>query len=71
MGSVADYVRHWTKRERELIDTLSKSVMAVWSLIQIRIKNNEPMSTRVHKYCTQKTCLTSIASMLLSLQTYP
>jgi hypothetical protein len=37
MDSVEDYVRQWVKHEKEDLDTLSKWVKSVRSLIQIII----------------------------------
>ena len=40
MDSVDDYARHWTKREKEDLDTLSEWVKSVKLLIQIIILKN-------------------------------
>ena len=46
MDSLEDYARQWAKREKEDLDTLSKWVKSVRSLIQIRIKNSVGLNTR-------------------------
>ena len=37
MDSVVDYARHWEKREKENLDTLSEWVKSMRLLIQIMI----------------------------------
>lgn len=54
MNSVEDFVKKWTKREQEDVDTLFKCVKVMRSLIQIRILTKSSMKLILQKHLSNR-----------------